>query len=214
MCRAGHTPERPPLFFRKTCSLSRTIYFIFISSSASGFIWEQSSQYKNSADYTFPGLSHNYKQTMVNRAGWNSSLKVFHSVQVNSLSSHKTMMIHHNIFYLHALVRSAFPILGVCSYLTEPSDEKFCAMPKICKNHFCSSETVNFRAVFGKTALESTVFELQKCFLHIFQSAQNFWSNGAYKGGRFWGRNHVSEAWDLEKKNSKFQVGPTKKCIK
>ena len=27
---------------------------------------------------------------------------------------------------------------------------------------------MDFRAVFGKTALESTVFELQKWFLHIF----------------------------------------------
>ena len=55
-----------------------------------------------------------------------------------------------------------------------PLDQKFCATPKICKKLVCSSKTVDFRAVFGKTALESTVFELQTSFLHIFGVAQNF----------------------------------------
>ena len=45
--------------------------------------------------------------------------------------------------------------------LLAPLDQKFCATPKICKKLVCSSKTVDFRAVFGKTALESTVFELQ-----------------------------------------------------
>ena len=58
-------------------------------------------------------------------------------------------------------------------------DQKFCATPKICKKLVCSSKTVDSRAVFPKTALKSTVLELQTSFLHIFGVAQNFWSNGA-----------------------------------
>ena len=53
-------------------------------------------------------------------------------------------------------------------------DQKFCATPKICKKLVCSSKTVDSRAVFPKTALKSTVLELQTSFLHIFGVAQNF----------------------------------------
>ena len=39
-------------------------------------------------------------------------------------------------------------ISGIISNLTTLLDQKFCATPKICKNHFCGSKTVDYRAVF------------------------------------------------------------------